>query len=390
MKKVTKKRNFVKIGLVLLVLAVVPISVSLVQRSQENRSNAAGKYNDSKCTNKNGLCLGNSQNVKENSACTVSNKDGRYIFGLCGGGNDRRCCVPYDDSKCTAKGGECVNKVKSSVKEGETCNGKTVTGIYAFNLCDGGTDRRCCVPKNQSTAAKKPTPTLTPTSTESKQSGGGGSPSNLVVATFNIGNANKTNKANAKTIGSEIKQDDFDIVGLQESHSTLTKSTVSNSGMKDYFFTNTSAGNAVISKIGLTNTKYFNITEKGDNDSFRALQKTTLSVNGKNVTFYNVHLDFHASVRDKEAKNVVNILNQDSNPWVLVGDFNFGSDCSDAYSLFNNFSIIATDEIHAGAKCTDLIIISKNRGISVVSKKTIKMDGVLSDHNLVTATLEIK
>lgn len=86
---------------------------------------------------------------------------------------------------------------------------------------------------------------------------------------------------------------------------------------------------------------------------------------------------------------IINKIKNDPNPTILVGDFNVARNCSlIANNLNNQYEIIAYDTVSTGIKCTDSIIISKNRGIKQISKKTIKTDGIITDHNLVITTLE--
>jgi len=325
MKKVKKKNNFIRVGILIMVLAIIPISVFLVQKNQENRSQAALK----------------------------------------------------DDDKCTSKGGSC-NKVSKSIKRGAPCttsNGKK--GEIVFGLCSGGNDKRCCVPLSNATPVKKGT-----------SGGGSGSSGDLKVATFNIGHANKTRKASAKSIAAEIKSHDFDVIGLQEADrsSSLTKKIVESSGMNDYFHTSTSAGNSILSNKNLTNNDYVRLTNCG-NDSFRAVQKTILKVNNKNVSFYNAHIDFNSSCRKRQAEDIVDVIKKDSNPWILVGDFNFGlSGCDKSDDIFKGYGIVKGD---GGTKCTDMIIYSKNKGIEKTSDKIYYTRGDLSDHNMISATFEV-
>ncbi|XP_077865223.1 peptidoglycan recognition protein 3-like [Saccoglossus kowalevskii] len=85
---------------------------------------AVAAYADSGCNNKGGTCQDDSLYC-----------DGHYESGLCNGDSDRRCCVPDNtDAACEAEGGTCQD-------DSIACS-----GWYESGLCDGGYDRRCCVP----------------------------------------------------------------------------------------------------------------------------------------------------------------------------------------------------------------------------------------------------
>ena len=60
---------------------------------------------------------------------------GRQQAGLCAGGADRQCCVPYDDGRCDARGGRCTTTLP--------CAGGLV---MTYGDCGGDAERRCCSP----------------------------------------------------------------------------------------------------------------------------------------------------------------------------------------------------------------------------------------------------
>lgn len=211
----------------------------------------------------------------------------------------------------------------------------------------------------------------------------------ITVATWNIGRGTKVSNVTASKLAKYIKDYDIDIIGIQEARNrgtNLIKETVQAANMADYMFTNTPAGNAIISSKTLISKNDMSLISCGE---ARSLQKTVLNLNGTNVSFYNTHLSPGASCPAKQIKDIINKIKNDPNPTILVGDFNVARNCSlIANNLNNQYEIIAYDTVSTGIKCTDSIIISKNRGIKQISKKTIKTDGIITDHNLVITTLE--
>lgn len=219
----------------------------------------------------------------------------------------------------------------------------------------------------------------------------GSLPSIFTVGTFNIGNLDKKSHPTASEIGLKIRKGDFDVIGIQEidkgSSISITNGVSASSGLKYSFHTPTSAGNSLLSSVLLSNNTANDLTKCGL-DARRALQKTVLKVNNKYMSFYNVHLDPNPSCRNTQARDVVNIINKDSLPWVLMGDFNFGSsDCGVSDGIFANNNIVYDENY--GTRCTDMIIFPKNRGIELVSSKTYRTNTTLSDHNLISATLKL-
>jgi len=223
--------------------------------------------------------------------------------------------------------------------------------------------------------------------------GGGGIPSNrFTVGTFNIGNLNKNSRPSASEIGEKIKAIGLDIVGMQEidfnDATTKTRKISEVSGLNYFFHTNTPAGVSIISKASLTNTRATTLNGCGET---RKLQKTTLKINGKNVSFYNAHISPNGSCTEgnkKQLEDVADIIKNDSSPWILVGDFNQGAECAYVNNLFGQYKVVHDENY--GTSCTDMIIFPKNKGLRLISSKTYDTKTTLSDHNLVSATLEIE
>ncbi|MEI8067411.1 MAG: hypothetical protein WCG91_00470 [Candidatus Shapirobacteria bacterium] len=133
------------------------IKTTFVCKSDEKCVNAVCVKNkvdtsgDASCKAVGGTC-NQPLSKNNNDDCTTNGKKGYVVVGLCNQEfNDKRCCKPglpkessSADYKCTQKKGTCIN-VSSSAKEGSSCKVGTKTGKLQFNLCSGGTNRRCCV-----------------------------------------------------------------------------------------------------------------------------------------------------------------------------------------------------------------------------------------------------
>lgn len=215
------------------------------------------------------------------------------------------------------------------------------------------------------------------------------SKSKLTVATWNIGRGNKVSNVTASKLARYIKEYGIDIIGIQEAKNrgtNLIKEIKKESNMIDYFFTNTPAGNAIISNKILTSKTASNLVSCGEQ---RSLQKIVLNINGMQISFYNTHLSYQSKCPGKQLKDILNKIKNDTNPTVLVGDFNVASNCSIiSNNLSNKYLITAYDTMNSNIRCTDSIIISNNGKIKRISKKTIKTDKIVTDHNLVITTLE--
>jgi len=169
--------------------------------------------------------------------------------------------------------------------------------------------------------------------------------------------------------------------------STTKSQRVSNaSGLSHFFHTPTSAGNSVLSSASLINTTYNRVTNCG-RDSFRAVQRTTIKINGRDVVFYNTHIDPDPSCRQRQFKDVVDIVKRETSPWILTGDFNFANECNSVNESFSEYNVVHDENY--GTRCTDMIIFPKGRGLELISSQTYRTNTTLSDHNLVSATIKL-
>lgn len=220
-------------------------------------------------------------------------------------------------------------------------------------------------------------------------------PEDLTVATWNIGHGLKHDGITPSLLGNEIKQYNMDIMGMQETgtsysdnSSTKIKKIFKYTDMKYLFYTASPAGNSVLSKIKIDTQSAQKLKRCHET---RYLQKVIITVAGKNISFYNTHASYNDDCKLDQYEDIYNKIKNDPNPTILLGDFNAGSNCDSLRDAFGgNYSLEVNDSLSGGHKCTDSIIISKNRGITLKSQKTIKTDEDLSDHNMVIATFTIQ
>ncbi len=215
------------------------------------------------------------------------------------------------------------------------------------------------------------------------------SKANLTVATWNIGHGSKVGGVTVAKLAAKIKENGIDVLGMQEAKKNGSSyvSQIASANNMSYFFTDTPAGNAVLSKATIGTKNYSTLVSCGER---RALQKTVINVEGISVSFYNVHISYQDECRKKQITDVYNKVKNDPNPVILVGDFNVATNCALIKSVFgNDYPIVSKDTVNTGIACTDSIIVSA-KNISVKSSRTVKTKGSLSDHNMVIATLEIR
>lgn len=164
------------------------------------------------------------------------------------------------------------------------------------------------------------------------------------------------------------------------SNSAFSK-TIGYSGGGEY-------GIGMLSKYKLSNFETFPLYS-GKYEK-RVLQRATVTIDGKKVSFYNTHFDQHsAAVREKQFAKVLEVMNSDKNKYkILTGDFNakFAE-----FSVFKNYTIINTNETKyydyskkpINYSEIDNIIVTKN--IKVINTRLIVNS--FSDHYPVFAYL---
>ena len=218
---------------------------------------------------------------------------------------------------------------------------RTILLTLSLFLCFGNIAMTSC---NQTFNDESSLPSAEETSTPT--------PARLRIGTYNIANGREINW-DFKLIAEDIKNNNLDIVGLQEVDRFCNRSkkidTVAR--LKEYTGWEYCAyfkcidhdggeyGTAILSKYPIIETNEIELND-GKTVERRLLTCAKIDVNGKIINFFNTHLTIaSADVRKKEfqtvASKVVNVENS-----ILTGDFNVSSyaeyDCLKPLSFVNN------------------------------------------------------
>lgn len=143
--------------------------------------------------------------------------------------------------------------------------------------------------------------------------------------------------------------------------------------------------NALLSSLfmsGSTMVKYTN-TPQGKHEG-RGYVKTTITINGKKVSYYSTHMTHdNGALTTEQFRQLAQTLISDPNPYKVVsGDFN-SKTMSDYNIILNNGYKLAYPQINQ----LDNIIVSDN--INVISSKLVDTESFISDHKLLVAELEL-
>ena len=217
---------------------------------------------------------------------------------------------------------------------------------------------------------------------------------NIKVATLNIGafkcGTSGTNCSSTSTDYSNIiNKNNIDIIGMQEAYPNRTVQRIADNINYSYFIR---PYNTIISKYSLTDKKDAGL--KYCKSSNYELDKSIVNVNGIDISFYVTHFSYVSNCHEVHFQSVANILSKDTNPIILVGDFNvetkywyetyfkpIGIELASYDTTSNNLSKKPT-------YCDAVYFLSKGH-ISKVNGGVIPTFATLTDHNLVYATLKI-
>lgn len=236
----------------------------------------------------------------------------------------------------------------------------------------------------------------------------------LKVATYNIKHASDNGRY-VKEIGKFIKDNNLDIIGIQEVDLFISRSgrqdilaeIAKEAGYPYYHFFKAinyqdgEYGNGIISKYPLTNITSYPLSHCREN---RVLGKASVNINNINIEFLVTHLDLgtYEDVRQYQFKEVKDVI-KEMDSFILVGDFNV-HDWTDKlndffeyqehlgeYNLINNkektyLTFAGKEIIGGGILPLDNIITSNN--VSTIDAYII--DTYYSDHDMLVAELEIK
>lgn len=235
------------------------------------------------------------------------------------------------------------------------------------------------------------------------------------VATFNMGFFHCGSSSFSCEVSSDmftdfLKNHPVDIIGLQEArtkdyYQSSSKRNRSNEiirqigkevGLRHHYFTSPFNVNAILSKFPLYSTTSTILSSCGER---RAIQKAILLINGVKVSYYNTHLSYNRGddidCAEVHLKDIVDLLQKDSNPIILTGDFNrISADYYQKFLLPLGFKVAAHDMKRHGIdgkeSYMDAIYVLSRGHIDIVSEDTIITYGTYSDHNFISSDLHIK
>ena len=230
----------------------------------------------------------------------------------------------------------------------------------------------------------------------------------LKISTFNIQNDfDNYNKKKTLEIINYLKNNNIDILGLQEVYSKLNndlEQELSTTKYKIYgkyrFYLHTIL-KRFNEKVPIITKKktIFNKTYHLPNFPSplkRIVTKVIISHNNKNISIYNTHLDFmFDNVKKKELKKLYNLIENDNNYIILMGDFNLKNN----NPIFNQFTALLESKkiykIELNEKTLkkskyhreiDHIFLSNE--IKLIKKEVIK-DLKISDHYPVLVCVDV-
>lgn len=236
----------------------------------------------------------------------------------------------------------------------------------------------------------------------------------LKVATYNIRHAS-TNGRYIKEIAQLIKENDLDLVGIEEIDLFISRSgkqdilaeIAKEAGYKYYQFFKTidyqdgEYGIGILSKYELHDITSFPLSHCREN---RVLGKAKVTISGKDICFLVTHLDLgtYEDVRRYQFQEVREVVEK-LDTFILVGDFNV-HDWTDKlndffeyeeslgkYNLVNNkekvfYTFSGKEDIGTGILPLDNIITSNN----IKTKNAYIIDTCYSDHDILIAEVEVE
>lgn len=221
----------------------------------------------------------------------------------------------------------------------------------------------------------------------------------IKVATVNMGEyhcgSSSTNcKSTWKDFRDLFKKHNLDIVGTQETGSSI-QDAGSGAGLKYSYIASQTSSNSILSKYELTGKTNSKLTSCAET---RGIQKSIVKINGVKISVYNTHLGLNRNGKDCNTphyEDIAKIIKSDPNPVILTGDFN-----ATAITKFNKYlkplgAVVAshdttTNNLWNKKSYCDMVVIIPKGHITVVKGETINIFGKLTDHNMVVATLDIK
>lgn len=213
----------------------------------------------------------------------------------------------------------------------------------------------------------------------------------LTISTFNIKNDQDSNKHTY--IKKYLLDNKIDILNLQEVYPSCSKKLEQElTGYKitgDYRYLllpNVNEANPIITNKNIISTKTYHLPHLPSLLN-RIITKTVISIDNKEVTVFNTHLDYkYESVKKRQLDYILKLIEKEKNPIILTGDFNLKNN-KDAFNDFvfkleklNIYRVPISEKTFKPSKykrAIDHIFLSKDFKLL---NKTVVKDIDTSDH----------
>ena len=229
----------------------------------------------------------------------------------------------------------------------------------------------------------------------------------MIISTFNIQNDSRVyNKQKSREIYNYIKKNKIDILGIQEMFykcnndlERIINSKYSIVGKYRYFlkpfYPIKNERNPIITKYNIITNHTYHLP------SFKArykriITKATIKYRGKMISIYNTHIEVvNDEVKEKQLNKIFNIIKNDNNLVILMGDFNLKKSSKlfdDFIKKLNDINIKHIDindntfKTSKDKESIDHIFISNSFN---VIKKTVYKKLSISDHYPVIINVEM-
>lgn len=160
----------------------------------------------------------------------------------------------------------------------------------------------------------------------------------LTISTFNI--QNKESNKKVEDIVKFIEENKIDIINLQELYPSCERKL--RKSLKDYqitgkyrylYFPKINESNPIITNKKIISTKTYRLPHLPSLLN-RIITKTVISIENKQITILNTHLDYkHQLAKKRQLQVILKLLKKETNPIILTGDFNLKNN----KELFNDF-----------------------------------------------------
>lgn len=103
-------------------------------------------------------------------------------------------------------------------------------------------------------------------------------------------------------------------------------------------FTTSQYGIAVLSKYPIISNEHLLLHSFGEEQ--RGVLKTAININEQTVHIYNTHLGLDSHSRQSQVNELIEMMNDDTQPHILLGDFNTGPDSQAITDLLQRTDLI--------------------------------------------------